>query len=319
MVCRSSCYAAVLVAFIPLFSTCEKIEEGPPRNRRLEIGVVNSDEYAESVLTAKSAPAIPGIGARDHAKITSILATTREMIDTAKVLVHDERTLERGQEMMEQANSMFREVKGIIREHNDKHMHIAENADHREMLRKKYTEHDIKKAAEADERTLDIARSMYETMIEFPECLGQFHTDCLEIINGDLASLGLSTIEVVTHEKRNENQEGYNKVVIITNELADKVDGRSGDGFVSYPFMWHDSEQGPRMLGVDGKWNCLNLTPEDCCESIKKSVPLPNFEGHYIECHIFVPHGGVGNPRRNDRVFINLSPDGRVHEAPYIA
>ena len=34
--------------------------------------------------------------------------------------------------------------------------------------------------------------------------------------------------------------------------------------FVTYPFLWDDSVSGPRMLGVDGKWNCLGLTPEKC-------------------------------------------------------
>ena len=46
----------------------------------------------------------------------------------------------------------------------------------------------------------------------------------------------------------------------------------------------------------------------------------PNIDkkGNYVECHIFVPFGGIGNPKRNDRVFVVVSPDGRVHEAPII-
>ncbi len=114
-------------------------------------------------------------------------------------------------------------------------------------------------------------------MVTFPECVGQLYEDCLAIINGEIASLGLSTIEVVTHEKRNANQEGYNKVVIITNELADRVKGHAGDGIVIYPFMWNDSQSGQRSLGVDGKWNCHDLTPEDCCEIIKTSTCRMHF------------------------------------------
>jgi len=79
-----------------------------------------------------------------------------------------------------------------------------------------------------------------------------------------------------------------------------------------------DPNSGGRVLGVDGKWNCYDLAPETCCENIKTSVPSKDAQGNNIECHIFVPFGGVGNPRRNDRVFIKLSPDGRVHEAPII-
>ena len=128
----------------------------------------------------------------------------------------------------------------------------------------------------------------------------------------------MSTVEVVVHEKRNINQDGYNKVVIVSNENANRVTGRTGDGIVSYPFTWDDAVLGSRVLGVDGKWNCRDMSPTDCCENIKESSKNPDTKGNYIECHIFVPFGGVGNVRRNDRVFINLSPDGRVHEAPLV-
>ena len=128
----------------------------------------------------------------------------------------------------------------------------------------------------------------------------------------------MSTVEVVVHEKRNINQDGYNKVVIVANEDATRVTGRIGDGIVSYPFTWDDAVLGTRVLGVDGKWNCRDMSPTDCCENIKESSKNPDTKGNYIECHIFVPFGGVGNVRRSDRVFINLSPDGRVHEAPLV-
>lgn len=111
-------------------------------------------------------------------------------------------------------------------------------------------------------------------MITFPECLGKLFKDCLDEINEQIAAIGLSTIEVVVHEKRNANQEGYNKVVLITNELADRIKGRTGDGIVTYPFLWNDSVSGPRMLGVDGKWNCHDITPEKCCDDIKASKYL---------------------------------------------
>ena len=111
-------------------------------------------------------------------------------------------------------------------------------------------------------------------MITFPECLGKLFKDCLDEINEQIAAIGLSTIEVVVHEKRNANQEGYNKVVLITNELADRIKGRTGDGIVTYPFLWNDIVSGPRMLGVDGKWNCHDITPEKCCDDIKASKYL---------------------------------------------
>ena len=108
-------------------------------------------------------------------------------------------------------------------------------------------------------------------MVTFPECVEQLLEVCLDIINDEIGNLGLSTIEVVVHEKRNQSQSGYNKVVIITNELADLVRGRVGDGIVTYPFLWYDAVSGQRTLGVDGKWNCQQYTPEACCQMIKTS------------------------------------------------
>ena len=76
--------------------------------------------------------------------------------------------------------------------------------------------------------------------------------DCLAFINSEMSGLGLATIEFVVHEKRNLSQEGYNKVVIITNEQCDRVVGRAGDGIVSYPFMWDDKITGSKLLSP---WN----------------------------------------------------------------
>ena len=82
---------------------------------------------------------------------------------------------------------------------------------------------------------------------------------------------------MVVHEKRNGDQEGYNKVVIVTNELADRVVGRNGDGIVTYPFLWNDAQSGPRALGVDGKWNCHDKSPEHCCNEIKEGKDLDSY------------------------------------------
>ena len=114
-------------------------------------------------------------------------------------------------------------------------------------------------------------------MVTFPECVEELFEVCLDIINNEIANLGLSTIEVVIREKRNQAQVGYNKVVIITNELADRVKGRTGNGIVIYPFLWYDEEFGQRTLGVDGKWNCHDYTPEDCCEMIRGSKSCTSF------------------------------------------
>jgi hypothetical protein len=263
-----------------------------------------------------------GINHADHARITSILLETKLLMNNAKTLFNT--NPEQARNMMEKANQMFAEAKDRIQGHPGM-AQVSGNDDslrgtryYESAVRAKYAQHDLNSARDDEERALDISRNMYETFISFPECLEKLFSDCLDVINNDLANIGLSTIEIVVHEKRNINQEGYNKVVIVTNELADTVKGRGGEGIVSYPFQWDDSINGLRTVGVDGKWNCQGYTPEDCCSTIKESVPNPDTKGNYIECHMFVPFGGVGNKRRNDRVFINLSPDGRVHEPPMI-
>ena len=138
-------------------------------------------------------------------------------------------------------------------------------------------------------------------------------------MTAQVTQLGLD-VDFIIHEKRLPDQAGYNKVVIVTDLTATVVKGRSNDGIVSYPFFWDDKVVGyPRHIGVDGRWDCLNLTPEDCCRTIKESCPNEDQRGNHLECHIFVPFGGVGNRKRDDRIFINLSPDGRVHEPPILA
>jgi hypothetical protein len=119
--------------------------------------VGNSDEYAETVVSLQAPERALGIGYYDHAKITSILSTTKEMISTAKALIDDERTLKEGTEMMEEANSMFDEVKD----------HIAKRAlaaEAQGRVRRKYSEHDIQQAEEDEGRALDVARSVYEVV-----------------------------------------------------------------------------------------------------------------------------------------------------------
>ncbi|KAL7461791.1 hypothetical protein ACHAXS_002197 [Conticribra weissflogii] len=163
----------------------------------------------------------------------------------------------------------------------------------------------------------DIQRDLYESTITFPECQEKFLEDCLQIISAQLAELEMEC-DIIIHEKRTIDQENYNKVVIVTDLTAELVKGKNNDGKVSYPFMWDDAELGLRILGVDGKWDCNLLSPEACCDLIKSSAPNPDTRGKYLQCHIFVPYGGVGNAKRTDRVFVNLSQDGRVHEPPII-
>jgi uncharacterized membrane protein (DUF106 family) len=153
--CFCSMYVAVLAACMPQTVRAQHDAQSAPR--RVDVMVGNSDEYAETVVSLLAPERSLGIGFHDHAKITSILSTTKEMINTAKALIDDERTLKEGTEMMEEANSMFGEVKD----------HIAKRALEAEAqgrVRRKYSEHDIQQAEEDEGRALDVARSVYEVV-----------------------------------------------------------------------------------------------------------------------------------------------------------
>ena len=280
-----------------------------PSLRMGEIATANSDDMVEAIL-AIQAPKY-GISAEAHENTSRYLSTVMQMIDKANELFADEHMTE-GKYLMDEANAKFLEVMNYVQDERI----LYEETD---MLRKKYSDHDLDRAYLNDQRALDLERKIYETMITFPECLGLIFQECLDAINSQIADIGLSTIEVVVHEKRNADQEGYNKVVLIMNELADRVIGKADDGIVTYPFQWDDKLLGKRTIGVDGQWNCQFMSAEACCEQIKSSVPNPDKKENYIECHIFVPYGGMGNPRRSDRVFITVSEDGYVHEPPMIS
>ena len=127
----------------------------------------------------------------------------------------------------------------------------------------------------------------FSKTITFPECEQKFLADCLEILNQELYQLELDA-EIVVHEKRNIDQSGYNKVVIVTDLSATSVQGGDNDGKVLYPFLWDDAISGPHMIGVDGKFDCLNVSPQDCCNIIKTSTPNPDTKGNYIDCHFMV-------------------------------
>lgn len=156
-------YVAVLAAFNP--QVVESV------TRRLELAVLNSDEFAESKLTTQSSKYPRGISAQDHAKISSVLDTTMEMVETAKVLVQQERTLKEGKDLMDQANAMFREVKDHIRQRQVKDPAATHAVVDRELLRKKYSDHDIQDAAADEERGLDVSRRIYETVRGFYNCI----------------------------------------------------------------------------------------------------------------------------------------------------
>ena len=152
--CFFSIYAVVLTTCMPQLVTSQQ-HDNQFSLRRLDVMIGNSNEYAETVVSLLAPERSLGIGFHNHAKITSILSTTKEMISTAKVLIDDSRTLKEGTEMMEEANAMFKEVTDHIAKRNLEDQHgMLEN----------YSEHDIHQVDEDEERALDIARSVYEVV-----------------------------------------------------------------------------------------------------------------------------------------------------------
>jgi hypothetical protein len=154
----SSLCATILAAFMPQTVTAQLGEQREAR--RLDVMIGNSDEYAESKVSLRALEHPVGINSQDHAKVTSILSTTKEMINTANALIEDEKTYQEGTEMMKEANAMFREATG----------HIAQRmllGDEDHMVRRKYSEHDIQQAKESEERALDVARNIFEVVSHY--------------------------------------------------------------------------------------------------------------------------------------------------------
>lgn len=131
-------------------------------NRRLTIDSDSSDPYADASIVFARPHKTHGVGATDHARITSILSTTKEMMNTARELFKDPGTQVEANEMLAMATAMFGEVKDFMR---GKHEQEAQAAtDEERLLRAKYASHNIQEAKEDEERAIDITRSIYETV-----------------------------------------------------------------------------------------------------------------------------------------------------------
>jgi hypothetical protein len=128
-------------------------------SRRLEIASDTSDPYADAKVFANVQG--PGVGAVDHARITSILTTTKEVINTARLLFKDPESQNEANEMLAMATAMFGEVKDFMKGRQEK-LQLTTEEDR--LLRAKYASHNIHEAREDEERALDITRNMYETV-----------------------------------------------------------------------------------------------------------------------------------------------------------
>ena len=156
-------YAAVLVTF-----NSQVVVESATATRRRELAILHSDEYTESVLTVPSSNVPVGFNAQEHAKISSMLETTKEMMDTANALVRNKRTMTEGRKMRADAMAMFRQVKSHLHQMlPDAKTSDPSKAHHeinRELLRKRYSNHDVAQAEEDEDRGLDVHRRIYETV-----------------------------------------------------------------------------------------------------------------------------------------------------------
>ena len=151
--------AAVVQASSQLYSN----DESP---RRLQIATLNSDEHSESTLNY--VPPQQTLATDTHAKLATALSTTTEMINTAKILLQNEQTVDEGRLMMNKANYMFREVMDHAMAEHEKNDNNEVGLDleaKRDLLRKKYSDHDIQRVTEeSDALEAETARMIYETV-----------------------------------------------------------------------------------------------------------------------------------------------------------
>jgi hypothetical protein len=183
----------------------------------------------------------------------------------------------------------------------------------------------IQKAAEVDPnvaRTLtDEERLLMHYTVIFEECVGIHLDACKALIQAKVEE----SPEIFEHRSsltyevmpvRTVSDEGYNYVGLRTNEAENGVVGILGDGMVFYPWDWCDPDTG---CGSIGPWDCDIGTPlsvEECCNMIKASVPHPDVNGNYLECHPDYPVGSVSNPTDYGRVCIHVNGANIVVHAP---
>ncbi len=73
-------------------------------------------------------------------------------------------------------------------------------------------------------------------IITFFKCNQLFLADCIKILNLQIVDLQLQT-EIVIHDKCNVDQDGYNKVDIVTNLTREYAKGNLSNGVVNYPSL----------------------------------------------------------------------------------
>ena len=172
MVPRPAIAAILAVACVPQLAISQQYNNNDLLpHRRLDIGLINTDEYADAMVTVQASPETPlvGMGEQDHATISRILDTTKEMVGTGRSLIQNKLTLKQGQDMLAQANNLFHEAKNIIQRQQQEQANRATAGggqdDERELfLRKKYSEHDISQVEENDMRSLDVSRRIFQTV-----------------------------------------------------------------------------------------------------------------------------------------------------------
>ena len=85
-----------------------------------------------------------------EASVSKLLATTIEMIDTAKILLKNQNTLAEGRRLMEKANSFYRSAMSKIQ--NDREQWGQENIDNGEST------------LDDDEKAALLTRRLYQTV-----------------------------------------------------------------------------------------------------------------------------------------------------------
>ena len=186
-----------------------------PVARRLDIAIDDSDPLATatmSVVSDQDPP--PAVSTADHKKLSDTLAETRRLIFRANALLNVDGAGDEAREIVNLATAKFRAAKEHIRASeatSDKLRAV------RPQERKEKEEDNAVSTEIVDDvdRAMDVSRNIYETYISFPECIGHLFDECLEIVNSDLTNLGMSTVEIVVHEKRNKDQDGELRRLVL--------------------------------------------------------------------------------------------------------
>mmetsp|Transcript_41714 Transcript_41714/g.88911 ORF Transcript_41714/g.88911 Transcript_41714/m.88911 type:complete len:167 (+) Transcript_41714:576-1076(+) len=162
-----------------------------------------------------------------------------------------------------------------------------------------------------------IDRPLKEGKHRFEECVDKTLLQCQKLVDTYVSAHredfnNQTTLFLDVRKIREMTDESYYKVVLRTDFNGTKVNGAYNDGHVFYPWPW-------TVYGEElsiGPWDCTDLGPAECCQTIQEDMQDPDDLGNFLACFVEEPVGTKNNPEREDRAITVIDAEGTVIRPP---